>query len=98
MCPLRAFSDRQEIGNDPNANLRIPGIQRPDLQALDFLNYPAMSSGFSATDFLTVGRSCWKTYKRCKNSTGAYAELSCEVSGLFARDCGSFETVIILHF
>ena len=43
-----------------------------------------MSFGFSVSDFIAVGRLCWKTYKRCKDSTGIYAELSGEVSGLFA--------------
>ena len=43
-----------------------------------------MSFGFSIGDFLAVGQLCWKTYKKCKDSTGAYAELSREVSALYA--------------
>ena len=43
-----------------------------------------MSFGFSVGDFLTVGAFCWQIYKRCKESSGKYAELSREVSALYA--------------
>ena len=33
-------------------------------------------------DFLAVGQLCWKTYKKCKDSTGNYAQLSSEVGAL----------------
>lgn len=42
------------------------------------------SFGFSAGDFLVVGQLCWKVYKKCKDSPGNYAELSGEVSTLYA--------------
>ena len=41
-----------------------------------------MSFGFGVGDFLTVGQLCWKVYKKCKDSTGNYAELSSEVGAL----------------
>ena len=43
-----------------------------------------MSFGFSVGDFLAVGQLCWKTYKKCKDSPGIYAQLSGEVNGLLA--------------
>lgn len=41
-----------------------------------------MSFGFGVGDFLAVGQLCWKVYKKCKDSSGNYAELSTEVGAL----------------
>ncbi len=41
-----------------------------------------MSFGFGVGDFLAVGQLCWKVYKKCKESTGNYVELSTEVGNL----------------
>ena len=41
-----------------------------------------MSFGYGVGDFLAVGELCWKVYKKCKDSTGNYAELSNEVGAL----------------
>ncbi|KAG6991229.1 hypothetical protein G7Y79_00055g090050 [Physcia stellaris] len=41
-----------------------------------------MSFGFSVGDFVAVVGICWKVYKRCKESSGNYAELSSEVGAL----------------
>ena len=41
-----------------------------------------MSFGFGVGDFLAVGHLCWKVYKKCKDSSGNYAELSTEVGAL----------------
>lgn len=43
-----------------------------------------MSFGFSVGGFVAVGQLCWKVYKKCKDSPGNYAELSSEVSALYA--------------
>lgn len=43
-----------------------------------------MSFGFGVGDFVAVGGLCWKVYKKCKDSNGNYAELSSEVSSLYA--------------
>ncbi|MCJ1455007.1 hypothetical protein MMC28_005361 [Mycoblastus sanguinarius] len=42
-----------------------------------------MSFGFGVGDFIAVGGLCWKVYKKCKDSSGNYAELSGEVSALY---------------
>ena len=42
-----------------------------------------MSFGVGVGDVIAVGTVCWKTYKKCKESTGKYAELSSEVSNLY---------------
>jgi len=42
-----------------------------------------MSFGFGVGDFIAVGGLCWKVYKKCKDSSGNYAELSNEVSALY---------------
>ena len=39
-----------------------------------------MSFGFSVGDFLLLGQLCWNVYKKCKDSTGIYAELTGDVS------------------
>ncbi|KAL8855469.1 MAG: hypothetical protein Q9178_007880 [Gyalolechia marmorata] len=39
-----------------------------------------MSFGVSVSDFLLLGQLCWNVYKKCKDSTGIYAELTGEVS------------------
>ena len=41
-----------------------------------------MSFGFSVGDFLSVGQLSWKVYKKCKDSSGNYVELSTEVGAL----------------
>ena len=41
-----------------------------------------MSFSCGVGDFLAVGQLCWKTYKKCKDSTGNYAQLSSEVGAL----------------
>ncbi len=41
-----------------------------------------MSFGFGVGDFLAVGQLCWKVYKKCKDSTSNYVELSTEVGTL----------------
>ncbi len=41
-----------------------------------------MSFGFSVGDFVAVGNLCWTVYKRCKDSSGNYKELSNEVGAL----------------
>ena len=41
-----------------------------------------MSFGFGVGDFLAVGQLSWKVYKKCKDSSGNYAELSNEVLAL----------------
>ena len=41
-----------------------------------------MSFGYGVGDFLAVGQLCWKIYKKCKDSTGNYAQLSSEVGAL----------------
>ncbi|KAL8900047.1 MAG: hypothetical protein Q9207_005885 [Kuettlingeria erythrocarpa] len=38
--------------------------------------------GIGAGDFVAVGTLCWKLYKKCKDSPGAYKELASEVSNL----------------
>ena len=43
-----------------------------------------MSFGFGVGDFLAVGQLSWKVYKKCKESSGSYAELSSEVLALNA--------------
>ena len=43
-----------------------------------------MSFGFSVGDFLAVGKLCWSVYKKCKDSKGTYAELTGEISALYA--------------
>lgn len=45
---------------------------------------PNMSFGFAVGDFLAVGQLCWKVYRKCKDAAGNYAELSGEVSALYA--------------
>ncbi len=42
-----------------------------------------MSFGFGVGDFIAVGGLCWKVYKKCKDSSGNYAERSNEVSALY---------------
>ena len=41
-----------------------------------------MSFGFSASDFVALGKFCWSTYKKCKESSGQYALLTGEVQAL----------------
>ena len=41
-----------------------------------------MSFGCGVGDFIAVGQLCWKTYKKCKDSSGNYAQLSSEVGAL----------------
>lgn len=41
-----------------------------------------MSFGFSVGDFLALGQLSWKIYKKCKDSSGSYLELSNEVGAL----------------
>ena len=41
-----------------------------------------MSFGFGVSDFLAISQLCWKTYKKCKDSTGNYAQLYSEVGAL----------------
>lgn len=43
-----------------------------------------MSFGFGVGDLLTIGQFSWNVYKKCKDATGNYAELSSEVSNLHA--------------
>ena len=38
--------------------------------------------GFSVGDFVAVGQLCWIIYKKCKESTGVYAQLATEVGAL----------------
>lgn len=41
-----------------------------------------MSFGFSVGDFVAVAQLCWGLYRKCKDSTGNYQQLSYEVGAL----------------
>lgn len=41
-----------------------------------------MSFGFGVSDLVGISQLCWKVYKKCKDSSGNYAELSSEVAAL----------------
>ena len=41
-----------------------------------------MSFSGGVGDFLAIGQLCWKTYRKCKDSTGNYVQLSSEVGAL----------------
>ena len=41
-----------------------------------------MGFGYGVSDILAMGGLCWTVYKKCKDSSGNYAELSGEVSNL----------------
>jgi hypothetical protein len=41
-----------------------------------------MSFGFSVSDFITVPALCWNVYKKCKQSSGDFMEISTHVGYL----------------
>ena len=42
-----------------------------------------MSFGFGVGDFFVVGGLCWEIYKKCKDSSANYTQLSGEVRALY---------------